>query len=174
LNRKRKTKLRVARKIALSLRDLPIPRVRENEISAKKLEMRFNKVVLGLRQKIERDLPVVLTNANKIDELHELRKSCKKMRYLLEQASHQNGINNKEIHALITELEDVQDILGSIHDSDTMIAYLRRVRHPNEVANILHDEISKRNKKYEDFVQFCKRSLSDTTHNFLNQITLLT
>jgi CHAD domain-containing protein len=71
-------------------------------------------------------------------------------------------------------LEDVQDILGSMHDSDTMIAYLRRVRHPNIVTNILHEEISERNKKYEDFVQFCKRSLSDTRHNFLNQITLLT
>jgi CHAD domain-containing protein len=93
---------------------------------------------------------------------------------LLELASHQNGINNNEIHALITELEDVQDILGSIHDSDMMISYLRRLRHPNEVTNILHDEISERNKKYEDFVQFSKRSLSDTRHNFLNQITLLT
>jgi CHAD domain-containing protein len=76
-----------------------------------------------------------------------LRKTCKKIRYLLEQASHQNGVNKKEIHALITELEDIQDILGSIHDNDTMIAYVKRVRHPNEVTNILHDEISERNKK---------------------------
>jgi CHAD domain-containing protein len=174
LNRKRKTKLASARKIALSLRDLPVPRVRENGIPAKQLQMRFNKVVLGLRQRIQLNLPIVVTNANNIEELHELRKTCKKLRYLLELASHQNGINNKEIHALITELEDVQDILGSIHDSDTVIAYLRRVRHPNEVTNILHNEISERNKKYEDFTQFCKRSLSDTRHNFLNHITLLT
>jgi CHAD domain-containing protein len=39
LNRKRKTKLASARKIALSLRDLPVPPVRENEIPAKQLEM---------------------------------------------------------------------------------------------------------------------------------------
>jgi CHAD domain-containing protein len=75
---------------------------------------------------------------------------------------------------VITELEDVQDILGSIRDSDTMIAYLKRVRHLDKVPHILHDEISERNKKYEDFIQFCKRSLSDTTHNFLNQIAILT
>jgi CHAD domain-containing protein len=175
LNRKRKTKLASARKIALSLRDLPVPRVRENEIPAKQLEKRFNKVVLRLRQRVQLDLPIVVTNANKIEELHELRKTCKKLRYLLELVSHQNGINNnKEIHALITELEDVQDSLGSIHDSDMMISYLRTLRHPNEVTNILNDEISERNKKYEVFVQFCKRSLSDTRHNFLNQITLLT
>ncbi len=60
LNRKRETKLASARKIALSLRDLTVPRVRENEISAKQLEARFNKVVLGLRQKIQLDLPVVV------------------------------------------------------------------------------------------------------------------
>jgi hypothetical protein len=53
LNRKRKTQLVSARKIALSLRDLPIPRVRENEISAKQLEMRFNKVVLRLREELD-------------------------------------------------------------------------------------------------------------------------
>jgi CHAD domain-containing protein len=157
----------------LSLRDLPVPRVRENEIPAKQLEMRFNKVQLGLRQSIELDLPIVLTNVNKIEELHELRKTCKKLRYLLELASHQNVINNKEINAVITELEDIQDILGSIHDSDMTIAYLKRLRHPNNVTHILHDEISERNKKYEDFIQFCKRSLSDARHNFLNQIVLL-
>jgi CHAD domain-containing protein len=172
LNRKRKTKLASARKTALSLRDLPVPRVRENQIPAKQLELRFNKVVLRLRQRIEQDLPVVLTNTNKIEVLHELRKTCKKIRYLLEQVSHQNGVNKKETHSIITELEDIQDILGSIHDNDTMIAYVKRVRHPNEVTNVLHDEISERNKKYEDFIQFCKGS--DTRHNFLHQITLLT
>jgi CHAD domain-containing protein len=167
--------------------------VKENAIPAKKLEMRYNKVVVRLRERIELDLPIVLTNANKIEELHELRKTCKKpivltnankieelhelrktckkLRYLLELASHQNGINNKEINAVITELEDVQDILGSIHDSDTTIAYLKS--RPNK-PHILHDEISERNKKYEDFIQFCKRSLSDARHNLLNQIVLLT
>jgi hypothetical protein len=49
-----------------------------------------------------------------------------------ELASHQNSTNNKEIQVLITELEDVQDILGSIHDSDTTIAYLKS--QPNRVS----------------------------------------
>jgi CHAD domain-containing protein len=141
----------IHRFVSDSGRDLLLPRVKENAIPAKKLEKRFNKVVLGLRQRIQLDLPIVLTNVNKIEELHELRKTCKKLRYLLELASHQNGINNKEINAVITELEDVQDILGSIHDSDTTIAYLKS--QPNKVPHILHDEISERNKKYEDFIQ---------------------
>ncbi|HXP51436.1 MAG TPA: CHAD domain-containing protein, partial [Bacteroidia bacterium] len=89
LNRKRKTKLASARKIALSLSDLAVPRVRENEIPANQLEKRFNKVVLGLRQRVQLDLPIVVTNSNKIEDLHELRKTCKKLCYLLELVSHQ-------------------------------------------------------------------------------------
>jgi hypothetical protein len=54
-----------------------------------------------------------------------------------------------------------------------MIAHLKGVRHLNEVTHILDDELSERNKKYEDFIQFCKRSLSDSRHSFLNQIALL-
>jgi hypothetical protein len=76
LNRRRKTKIVSARKIALSLRDLPLPHISENDIQSKKLEMRFNKVVFRLRERIELDLPVVLTNADKIKELHEMRKDC--------------------------------------------------------------------------------------------------
>jgi len=175
LKRRRKTSLACARKIASSLIDLPLPQISENDIQSKKLEMRFNKVVCRLRERIELDLPVVLTNANKVKELHELRKDCKKLRYLLELVPPQNNnsIDNKEIHKMITELEDIQDMLGSIHDIDITIAFLKRVRHPNEVTHILYDEISERNKKYEDFIQFCKRSLSDSRHNFINQIALL-
>lgn len=51
---------------------------------------------------------------------------------------------------------DVQDILGSIHDSDMLISYLRRLRHPNEVTNILHDEISERNKSMRILSSFVK------------------
>ena len=113
---------------------------------------------------------MVLTNKNKLKELHEMRKDSKKLRYLLELTSHQN----KEIHTIITELEDIQDTLGTIHDCDTMIAYLKRIRHRNKVKHILDDEISERHKKYDDFIQFCKESLSDARLNFLKQIAALT
>ena len=172
LNRRRKTKLANSRKIALSLRDLPLPHISDNDLQSKKLEMRYNSVVCRLRERIELDLPIVLTNANKVKELHEMRKDCKKLRYLLELVPHQN--NNREIHKTIAELEDIQDMLGSIHDIDITITCLKRIKDPNEVTHILHDEISERNKKYEDFIQFCKRSLSDSRHNFLNQIAILT
>jgi CHAD domain-containing protein len=170
LKRRRKTKLASARKISVSLKHLPRPNINEKDIPPKRLEMRFNHVVCRLHERIDLDLPVVLTNANRINEIHEMRKDCKRLRYLLEVLPDQN---DKEIHKMIAELEDIQDLLGSIHDSDTMIAYLKRVRHPKEVTYILHEEISERNIKYENFIQFCKRSLSNPRYNFLNQIALL-
>ena len=181
LKKRRETKLANARKVALSLRDIHRPQIDESDLPPNKLEARFNKVVARLVENIELSLPVVLTNPDKIKELHELRKDCKKLRYLLELISHQDsnsndkGVNDKDIQAMITTLEDIQDILGSIHDNDTTISFLKQVSRKNkkDVRHILHDEISERAKKYENLVQFCKRNLSDNTHNFLKQIALM-
>ncbi len=178
LKKRRETKLASGRKVALSLRDRHRPRIDESDLPPNKLEARFNRVIARLVESIELSLPVVLTNPDKTKELHELRKDCKKLRYLLELIPHQDsnsnykGVNYKDIHSMITTLEDIQDILGSIHDNDTAISFLKQVsgRNKKEVSHILHDEISERSKKYEDLVQFCKRNLSDNTHNFLKQI----
>ena len=152
LKRRRKTKLIAARKIALSLTHIPVPYITENDISTKKLETRFDKLVNKFKERIEFNLPIVLTNIDKIRELHEMRKDCKKLRYLLEllpdQNNRQNADNNtKHAQKMITELEDIQGMLGAIHDSDTRIAYLRRVRQHNAVRHILDKEIIERNKK---------------------------
>ena len=181
LKKRRETKLASARKVALSLRDVRRPQIDESDLPPNKLEARFNKVVARLVESIELDLPIVLTNPDKIKELHELRKDCKKLRYLLELIPHHDsnsndkGVNSKDINAMITTLEDIQDILGSIHDNDTAISFLKQVsrRKKWKVSHILHNEISERAKKYEDLIQFCKRNLSDNTHNFLKQIALM-
>ena len=170
LKKRRDAKLRSARKIALSLRKLPLPKINEDDISDKRLHQRFNKVVSKFSDRIELNFPVVLTNASKIGQLHQMRKDCKKLRYLLELLADQN----KETGRMISELEEVQDMLGAIHDDDIMTAYLKRARRPRAVHHILDDEMAERNKKYEGFVQFCKRNLSNSKENFFNQIWSLT
>jgi CHAD domain-containing protein len=170
LKKRKDAKLMKARKIALSLRKLPLPKINEDDISDKKLQQRFNRVVSRFSARIELNFPIVLTNVSKTGQLHEMRKDCKKLRYLLELLSDQN----KEIGRMISELEDMQDMLGSIHDDDIMITYLKRVRSPKAVHHILDDEMAERNKKYEEFVQFCKRNLSSSKENFLNEIWSLT
>ena len=195
LKRRRKTTLSSAIRIATSLRQLPVPYLTSDDIVEKKLQRRYNKVVRRLSERIELNLPVVLANKNKILELHGVRKDCKKLRYLLELMPDQNNKethkmnteleniqdilgyihsqNNNETHKMITELEDIQDILGSIHDSDITIAYLKRVRHSKDITNSLDNEVTERNTRYEEFVQFCRRNLSTSRNNFFNQICLL-
>jgi len=166
LKKRRDAKLRKARNIALSLRKLPLPKIDEDDIPDKNLQRRFNKVVSKYSDRIELNFPVVLTNASKIGQLHQMRKDCKKLRYLLELIADQN----KETGRMISELEEVQDMLGAIHDDDIMTAYLKRARRPKAVHHILDDEMAERTKKYEEFVQFCKRNLSNSKENFFNQI----
>ncbi len=170
LKKRRVVKLRKARNIALSLRKLTVPKINEDDIPDKKLQQRFNKVVSRFSDRIELNFPIVLTNADKIKDLHEMRKDCKRLRYLLEILPDQN----KEISKTITELEEMQDMLGSIHDDDIVIAYLRRVKRPKAIHHILDEEIAERNKKYEEFVQFCKMNLSKPQESFFNQIWSLT
>jgi len=170
LKKRRDAKLRKARNIALSLRKLPLPKIDEGDIPDKNLQRRFNKVVSKYSDRIELNFPVVLTNASKIGQLHQMRKDCKKLRYLLELLTDQN----KETGRMISELEEVQDMLGAIHDDDIMTAYLKRARRPKAVHHILDDEMAERTKKYEEFVQFCKRNLSNSKENFFNQIWSLT
>ena len=169
LKKRRNAKLRKARKIAMLLRKLPSPKINEDDISNKKLQKRFTKVISKFSDRIELNFPVVLTNADKIRELHEMRKDCKKLRYLLEILPNQDN----EIAKTITELEEAQDMLGVIHDDDITISYLRRLRQPKQVHHILEGVISERNKKYEEFVDFSKRNLSNSKENFLYQISSL-
>jgi CHAD domain-containing protein len=57
-------------------------------------------------------------------ELHELRKSCKKLRYLMEffQSLHPS----REMRASVKELKQLQENLGDFQDLDVQIAALRR------------------------------------------------
>ncbi|HYY50920.1 MAG TPA: CHAD domain-containing protein [Nitrososphaeraceae archaeon] len=153
------------------LRKVKPPKIDDKNISKGKLNRRFNKIVSRFSDKIELNFPVVLTNADRTRQLHEMRKDCKKLRYLLELLSYQN---NKEADRTITELEKIQEILGSIHDDDIMITYLRRSRHSNEIRNILEDVIAERARRYDEFIEFCKGNLSNSKENFFSQIWALT
>ena len=172
LKKRRDTELRKARAIALSLRKIRPPKIDEKNIPRKKLNRRFNKIVSRFSDKIELNFPIVITNADRIRQLHEMRKDCKKLRYLLELLDYQN--NNKDTARTISELERIQDMLGSIHDYDITITYLRRRRHSKEVRHILGDVIAERARKYHEFIQFCKSNLSNSKENFFSQIWALT
>lgn len=106
-----------------------------------------------------------------------MRKDCKKLRYLLELLPDgTNGRNDgkDKISQLIEELEKVQDMLGTIHDYVTTIAYIRKYpeNHPKDrssLHNIINYLYEDRQEKFGQFTAFCKADLSNSKNNlFLN------
>lgn len=62
---------------------------------------------------------IAITPASPASELHELRKSCKKLRYLME--FFQTLYPQKTIRAAIRELKQLQDNIGDFHDFEVQI-----------------------------------------------------
>lgn len=170
----RNRKLSEAKSIALELRKLSLPKLggKMSNKSESKLEKRFYNVVCKLANTIERNYPVVLSSPKRISELHEMRKDCKKLRYLLELLPiGENGKNKDEdkVSQLIQELEKVQDMLGTVHDYDTTIAYLKNNHKDRSIHGVIEHLYEDRQKKFEQFAEYCKVDLSDSNNNlFLN------
>ncbi|MGI0026867.1 MAG: CHAD domain-containing protein [Nitrosopumilaceae archaeon] len=144
----RKSKIGDAHIVAAKLRTFPVPKIIEKQLSESKLKKRFRKTVNKLNVRIKQNIPIVINDDKKIDELHKLRKDFKKLRYTIELS-----LTNKKIPPHIEDLKKIQDILGEIHDSDIMLDYLKNQRTTNEVADIIKQENMERNLKYKLFAK---------------------
>ena len=181
ISKQRKTKLDEAISFALELRKLRVPKLtRRIKISNKGSKKRFSKVIGKFATRIEHNLPIVVNDNKKTTELHELRKDCKKLRYLLEllpDNNDKNPTNEKDgcVSKLMEKLENVQDMLGIIHDYDTMIAYLTRRKGTGTRLTLIHSILSNLNRerqnKYEEFVKFVNRDFSANNNNFFVRTT---
>ena len=174
----RNRELTESKTLAVELRKLSVPKLGDNNIniSEKKLKKRFNNVVGKLANTIEKNYPVVLSSSKRLIELHEMRKDCKKLRYLLEllpiDADRKNQDKDK-VSQFINELEKVQDMLGTIHDYDTTIAYIKKhvenhskYRSLDNIVKYLYED---RQKKFEQFIEYCRVDLSNSKDNlFVN------
>jgi len=145
----KKTQLETAKKIAQDLDLYDFPQIGTALISDRKIQKRFNKVSDRFNDKIKKELDIVIQDENKIKKLHELRKDCKKLRYLLELISDQD----KDIEKTVKQLDDIQDILGEIHDCDATIMFLQQqTKQYPAVKNFINNESTIRNNKYQQFV----------------------
>lgn len=57
-----------------------------------------------------------------VTDLHDMRIACKRLRYLLEIFSVAFA---EDLHPIIDQVKDLQDILGDIHDCDVQVPLLR-------------------------------------------------
>jgi CHAD domain-containing protein len=160
---RRAQKLENAKVIAMGLRKLPLPKVKKKSVSKAMLTKRFNKLISKLGGRIQLNLPLVTTDPDKVAELHELRKDCKKLRYLLELVSHDNSSGNI-ISKMEEELQNMQDLLGAIHDCDATVVYLKRQKR-QKTNEIIEDIMQERKKRYENFLAHFKSNIMNNKHS---------
>jgi CHAD domain-containing protein len=171
LKASRDATLKRAKTIARSLKSTDTTRIIDRiGVTEKELQKRYNKMISRLIFRIESIFPAVLTNQAKLEELHDLRISCKKLRYLLELLP---GDKNNVLKTRKT-LQKLQDILGTIHDYDFTIEYLSSLGQSSmEIQEIITIEREERNAKYHEFLRFCKRRLDISQDSFLIMIKSL-
>jgi CHAD domain-containing protein len=154
-----------AKTIARSLKSTDTTRIIDKiDVTEKELQKRFNKMISRLISRIESAFPAVLTNQANLAELHDLRISCKKLKYLLELLPEDK---NNMLKTRKT-LQKLQDILGILHDYDFTIDYLSSLgQSSTEIQEIITIEKEERNAKYHEFLKFCKRRLDISQDSFL-------
>jgi CHAD domain-containing protein len=120
-------------------------------------DKRIDKVMLRLTERVGKVLPVVLSDSNKVEELHRLRKDFRKMRYVIEMvlAGDRGRYVKKAARATGRDiaLKELQALLGLIHDSDITIEYLRSRGN----RQLLNREVANRMQLYKKFVRYMKK-----------------
>ena len=171
LKETRMRRLEYAKNVALVLKNTDASKLLDQiKVTQKELEKRYNKILANLISKIENNFPTVIADSTKIEELHDLRKSCKKLRYMLELLP----IEDKKALQMGKTLQKIQDILGTIHDYDFSINYLELNEQPsNEIREIINIEMQERKLNYERFIRFCIRRLRISPDSFLIRIKSL-
>lgn len=171
LKAKRDAKLEDVKTIACSIKSTDTSKIIDKiGLTEEELQKRYDKMISRLISKIESTFPIVLSNPLKLEELHDLRIACKKLKYMLE------TLPNENKNALQTGkiLRRLQDLLGAIHDFDFTIDYLRSLGQSSvEIKEIIITEIDNRKIKFEEFLNYCKRRLDLSPNSFLIRIRSL-
>jgi CHAD domain-containing protein len=147
LKNSRIEKLHTANEIALKILYESTPKISDNRIKESKLNKRYFKVLGKIELSIQKNTIIALGDEKKIEELHILRKDFKKLRYSLELAS-----NKGKTIQILKNLKEIQEMLGDIHDCDTIIDHLRSIEQNSKYLGIIESESVERSKKYHEFV----------------------
>jgi CHAD domain-containing protein len=165
LKKTKLARLQRAKTIAVPLKSIDTGTILDElGVTEKELQKRFIKIVSRLVSTIDSIFPVVLSNPQALKELHDLRIACKKLRYMLELLPNKNklAVQTRE------SLKKIQDSLGSIHDSDFTIGYLKSLSQSSkEIQAIIDKEDEYRRLQSERFLNYSKRRLGISPDSFL-------
>jgi len=148
LQKKKNKELAKATRLARPLEKLP-PVKLDGALD----DRRVAKVVRRETERISKAMPLVLSDSRRIEELHRLRKNFRKLRYILEvaPAGDRKWYMKKAVKNI--KFEEVQALLGLIHDSDITIEYLRSRGN----RQLLTWEVANRMQLYKKFVRYMKK-----------------
>lgn len=118
LIRQKEKKIKETLKEAKNVSKLKIPQIKNG--NSEKIIPKYERTISSLMQKIQDYIPVVASDKSKIDELHFMRKTAKKLRYILEIEP------SDSYRHLINSMKLLQKILGNIHDCDITINFLKK------------------------------------------------
>ncbi len=157
LKRRRDAELKHAVRAGRKIKNMRLMRV--YDVQPRKLEARIDKIAGGLSARIEQTLPVVLSDSDRVEDLHKLRKDCKKLRYVIEAlpAGIAKNYEKKASDAIgkrgSISLAKLQDMLGEVRDSDITLQYLKSLK--SKIAEELASmEATKRKRLYDEFVHY--------------------
>ena len=113
------------------------------KIETDKATKKHNRRINSLLDKIEKSIPIVISDESKIDELHRMRKTTKKLRYVLEAKREQS------YQPLVNTMKTFQKLLGDIHDCDIAIDFLKQHSEKHtELKHIISKETELRDQSY--------------------------
>ncbi|MGD2106571.1 MAG: CHAD domain-containing protein [Nitrosopumilaceae archaeon] len=115
--KQKEKKLRKIIKNAKKISELKFSKPKK--IGIEKITQKYEKKVYYLVKKIQKDIPIVISDESKIKELHSMRKTAKKLRYILEVEP------NDSYRHLIDNMKSLQELLGMVHDCDITIDFLK-------------------------------------------------
>ncbi|HYB04955.1 MAG TPA: CHAD domain-containing protein [Nitrososphaerales archaeon] len=133
-----------------SLAKIDPPKIRKRNLSSKAIAKRQDRLVKRLVAKLREELPVVLGDYRKIKELHDMRKECKKLRYILEL------FPSDRYEDLALLMKDWQTILGSIRDIDVTQQFAEEKGLTEDLEDILTKLRISRDKLLGSFTSTAK------------------
>jgi CHAD domain-containing protein len=139
-----------SKKAAWKLFEHHAPRLEKRELPG--FVRRVETVLDELNTEIGTELHIAVRDEAKVEELHSLRKHCKRLGYTLELFP-----SVEHYSRLIADLRKWQDVLGEIRDSDVIVDYLSRARPTDAVKAALASERAFRHRRYVSFVDSCGR-----------------
>lgn len=146
LRRERREAVDGSAKAAWKLFETKVPGLDSKAVRG--VSTRTKEIIERLEGKVEKDLRKVLASESRIDELHTLRKRCKRLRYLLELTP-----ESEKRAARVSLLRRWQDHLGTIRDHDVLIARLGQAEPSTATRGILNEEKLKRHESYLRFAR---------------------